>query len=149
MKALIVYWSKYGNTKQVAEAIARGMKSAKSVKVIVKDVRSTDPEEVLDYDVLVIGSANHIGRPVGDIRKFLKKLAEINLEGKKGAVFDTHIKNDLKTVQKMEKQIREKITGLKLVIPGLATRVEGMKGPLCEGELPRAEEFGKSIVAEV
>jgi len=149
LKALIVYWSKYGNTKQVAEAIARGMKSAKSVKVIVKDVRSTDPEETMEYDVLVIGSANHIGRPVGDIRKFLKKLAEINLEGKKGAVFDTHIKNDLKTVQKMEKQIREKITGLKLVIPGLATRVEGMNGPLCEGELPRAEEFGKSIVTEV
>lgn len=148
-KVLIVYWSKYGNTKQVAETIAKGIKSAKQVEIAVKDVKNTKPEEALDYDVLVIGSANHIGRPVGDIRKFLKNLEKLDLEGKKGAVFDTHIKNDLKAVQKMEKQIREKIPGVKLVAPGLAAEVKGMKGPLVEGELLKAEEFGKSISTKI
>ncbi|MFB0560012.1 MAG: flavodoxin family protein [Candidatus Lokiarchaeia archaeon] len=148
-KVLIVYWSKYGNTKQVAETIAKGIKAAKQVEVTVKDVKKTKPEEALNYDVVVVGSANHIGGPVGDIKKFLKNLEKLDLKGKSGAVFDTHIKNDVKAVQKMEKQIREKIPGLKLVVPGLAAQVEGMKGPLVEGELRKAEEFGKGISTKI
>ena len=44
-KALVVYWSKYGNTKAVAEAIAKGINEAKKVEVVVKDVKKTKPEE--------------------------------------------------------------------------------------------------------
>ncbi len=148
-RVLVVYWSKYGNTKQVAETIAKGIKAAKQVEVTVKDVKKTKPEEALNYDGLVIGSANHIGGPVGDIKKFLKKLEKLDLKGKSGAVFDTHMKNDVKAVQKMEKQIREKIPGLKLVVPGLSAQVEGTKGPLVEGELRKAEGFGKSVSTKI
>lgn len=146
VRVLIVFWSKYGNTKAVAEAIAKGIKVAKDVIVVVKDVRETKPEEVLEYDVLIIGSPNHGGGPVGDVENFLKKLEKLNLKAKSGAVFDTHARDDLKVVQKMEKQIQEKIPGLKLVAPGLSTQIKGfLKGPLIEGELTKAEEFGKSI----
>jgi flavodoxin len=149
-KALVVYWSKYGNTKQVAEAIAKGITAAKKVEAVVKDVKITKPEEVLEYDALIIGSANHAGGPVGDIKNFLKKLEKLDLKGKAGAVFDTHARDDLKAVQKMEKQIREKIPSLKLVAPGLATQIQGfLKGPLVEGELAKAEEFGKSISTKI
>jgi flavodoxin len=145
-RVLVVYWSKSGNTKAVAEAISRGIISAKKVEAVVKDVRVTEPKEVLDYDALVIGSANHLGRPVGDIKGFLKRLEKLDLKGKSGAVFDTHVKGDLRAIQKMEKQIREKIPGLKLVAPGFGAQATGiMKGPLVEGELVKAEEFGKSI----
>jgi flavodoxin len=149
-RALIVYWTRYGNTKKVAETIANGItKSAKKIEVVVKDVKETKPEEALDYDALLIGSPNHAGGPVGDIKNFLKKLEKLNLKGKTGAVFDTHRVNDLKAVQKMEKQIREKIPGLKLVAPGLAAQVKGHSGPLVEGELAKAEEFGKSISTKI
>lgn len=149
-KALVVYWSKYGNTKAVAEAIAKGINEAKKVEVVVKDVKKTKPEEALEYDALIIGSANHGGGPVGDIKNFLKKLEKLDLKQKTGAVFDTHAGNDLKAVQKMEKQIREKIPGLKLVVPGLASQIKGfLKGPLVEGELAKAEEFGKSISTKI
>nr|MDO8082905.1 flavodoxin family protein [Candidatus Freyarchaeota archaeon] len=149
-KALIVYWSKTGNTKAVAEAIAKGINATKKVEAVVKDVKITKPEEALDYDALIIGSANHAGGPVGDIKNFLKKLEKLNLKGKAGAVFDTHVKGDPRAVQKMEKQIREKIPGLKLVAPGFGAEAKGiMKGPLVEGELAKAEEFGKSISTKI
>lgn len=149
-KVLIVYWSKYGNTKQVAEAIAKGINEAKKAEVVVKNVKDTKPEEVQKYDALIIGSPNHGGGPVGDIKNFLKKLEKINLKEKSAAVFDTHARDDIKTVQKMEKQIREKLPGLKLVAPGLAAQVKGyLKGPLVEGELTKAEEFGKNISQKI
>ncbi|MGQ9720592.1 MAG: flavodoxin family protein [Candidatus Jordarchaeum sp.] len=149
-QVLIVYWSKYGNTKQVAETIAQGIKAAKQVEVTVKDVKKTKPEEALEYDGLIIGSPNHGGGPVGDIKKFLKKLEKLDLKGKTGAVFDTHAGTGFGAVQKMEKQIREKIPGLKLVAPGLATQIKGfLKGPLVEGELLKAEEFEKSISTKI
>lgn len=149
-KVLIVYWSKYGNTKQVAEAIAKGIIEAKKAEVVVKNVKDAEPEEVPKYDALIIGSPNHGGGPVGDIKNFLKKLEKINLKEKSVAVFDTHARDDIKTVQKMEKQIREKLPGLKLVAPGLAAQVKGyLKGPLVEGELAKAEEFGKNIAQKI
>jgi hypothetical protein len=42
----------------------------------------------------------------------------------------------------MEKQLAEKAPGLKLATPGLSLRVEGMRGPISEGELPKCREFG-------
>ncbi|MEX2725370.1 MAG: flavodoxin family protein [Candidatus Freyarchaeota archaeon] len=75
-KVLIVYWSKYGNTKQVAEAIAKGIIEAKKAEVMVKNVKDAEPEEVPKYDALIIGSPNHGGGPVGDIKNFLKKTRE-------------------------------------------------------------------------
>ncbi|MBS7279281.1 MAG: hypothetical protein KIH09_05540 [Candidatus Freyarchaeota archaeon] len=72
------------------------------------------------------------------------------MKEKSAAVFDTHARDDIKTVQKMEKQIREKLPGLKLVAPGLAAQVKGfLKGPLVEGELAKAEEFGKNISQKI
>lgn len=150
LRVLVVYWSKYGNTKAVAEAISKGINSTKKAEAVVKDVKTTKPEEALEYNALIIGSPNHGGGPVGEVKNFLKKLEKLNLKGKSGAVFDTHARNDVGAVQKMEKQIREKIPGLKLVAPGLAAQIKGfLKGPLIEGELLKAEEFGKSISAKI
>ncbi len=149
-KVLVVYWSKTGNTKAIAEAIAKGINATKKAEAVVKDIKVTKPEEALDYNALIIGSANHVGGPVGDIKNFLKKLEKLNLKGKTGAVFDTHVKGDPRAVQKMEKQIREKIPGLKMVAPGFGAEAKGiLKGPLVEGELARAEEFGKSISTKI
>ena len=45
----------------------------------------------------------------------------------------------------MEKQIGEKVPGLTLVAPGLSIRVNGMKGPIAGGELPKCKGFGVEI----
>jgi len=52
-------------------------------------------------------------------------------------------------VKKMEKKIGEKVPGLKLAAPGLSIRVEGMKGPIVEGELPKCKEFGIKVATQI
>lgn len=57
MRALVVYESMFGNTHLVAEAIARGLRSAVSVQVAsVADARY---EDVRRYDLVVVGGPTH------------------------------------------------------------------------------------------
>lgn len=57
MNALIVYESMFGNTRKVAEAIARALESA-SVDVTLK--RAADaPKELAGYELIVVGAPTH------------------------------------------------------------------------------------------
>ena len=54
-----------------------------------------------------------------------------------------------KAVKKMEKQINEKVPELRLLTPGLSIRVDAMKGPITEGEIPKCKEFGINIATRL
>ncbi|MEM3070095.1 MAG: hypothetical protein QW638_04225, partial [Candidatus Bathyarchaeia archaeon] len=59
---------------------------------------------------------------------------------------DTYMEKDFeKAVKKMEKRISEKVPGLKQIASGLSIKVQGLKGPIAEGELLKCKEFGKKI----
>ena len=147
-KVIVAYESKWGNTKLVAETIAEGMKEVS--ETAVRELKEVDPNQLADFDAILVGSPNHIGGATKGIRKFIDKLGKLNLEGKLAAVFDTYIGTDYeKAVKKMEKQISKKAPGLKLVTPGLSIRVEGMKGPIAGGELPKCKEFGAKIANQI
>jgi flavodoxin len=93
-----------------------------------------------------VGSPNHFGGPTRSINKFIDKLGKLDLKGKLFAVFETYLGKDFeKAVKKMKKRINEKVPGWKLIVPGLAIKVEEMKGPIVDGELPKCKEFGKKI----
>lgn len=145
-RAVIIYESKYGNTRLVAEKIAEGIRQASGVEAEVRELKVVNPEGLTEFDAIVIGSPNHMGNATRSIRTFIDKLGKIKLRGKLAAVFDTCIDRDLeKAVKKMEKQLVEKTPSLSLAAPGLSVRVEGMKGPIAEGELPRCQDFGIKI----
>jgi flavorubredoxin len=145
-KTIIVYESKWGNTRLVAESIAEGMKEDSGTQAVLKEVDSVNLNEISDFDAVLVGSPNHIGRATASIRKFIDKLGKLSMEGKQAAVFDTYVGGDFeKAVRKMEKQIREKVPGLKVIAPGLSIEVKGMKGPIAEDELPKCREFGVRI----
>jgi hypothetical protein len=57
MRALVVYESMYGNTHRIAEAIARGLRSAYVVKVV--SVAAARYEHVGRYDLIVAGGPTH------------------------------------------------------------------------------------------
>jgi len=145
-KAIIIYESKYGNTRLVAEAIADGIKQVFGVEPAVRELGEVNLSGLTEFDAILIGSPNHIGNATRSIRKFIDGLGKMNLEGKLAAVFDTYIGKDFeKAVKKMEKQITEKVPSLSLAAPGLSIRVDGMKGPVTEGELPKCQDFGIRI----
>jgi len=150
VKVIVVYDTKYGNTKLVAEKIVEGMRKVEGIETAISDVEKVDLEKVADYDVILIGAPNHWGGPSRTIRKFIDKLGKLHLDGKLFAVFDTYIKGDFeKAVKKMEKRISEKAPGLKQIVPGLSIKVQDMKGPILEEELPKCKDFGKKLATQI
>jgi len=149
-KVIVVYESKYGNTKLVAETIIEGMKQVKGIETALNEVKEIDLHQISSYDAILIGSPNHIGGPTRSIKKFIDKLGKLNLGEKRFAVFDTYLGKDFeKAVKKMEKRINEKAPGMKMITPGLSIRVQGMKGPIAEAELPKCKEFGKKLANQI
>jgi len=146
-KVIVLYESKYGNTRLVAETIIEGIRRVPDMATELAEVGKVDLNHVAGFDAILIGSPNHMGGPTGKIREFIDSLGKSQLEGKV-AVFDTYLSKDFeKAVKKMEKRIGEKAPGLKLLAPGLSVRVEGIKGPVTEGELPKCQEFGAKIAS--
>jgi len=150
VKVLVVYDTKYGNTKLVAEKIMEGIGEVEGIETAISDAEETDPKKAADYDAILIGSPTHFGGPVRGINKFIDKLGKLDLKAKWVAVFDTYLGEDFeKAVKKMEKRIGEKVPGLKLITSGLSIRVDDMKGPVTDGEFPKCRDFGKRIANQL
>ena len=80
MKALVVYYSRGGNTRKIAEAMAQEL----GCKVF--DVKKETPD-VSGIDLLIVGSGNY-GDSVGDkLQQFLSDMPQI--KSGKAAVFAT------------------------------------------------------------
>lgn len=95
-KVLVIYDTKYGNTKIAAEQIAEGLKE-KGVETSTSYVKEIDPPKIKDYDALVIGAPNHMGRPSQTIKKFVNKLDEQDLK-EKDVVFLELIREKLELI---------------------------------------------------
>ena len=150
VRVIVVYDTKHGNTKLVAEKIMEGISEVKGIETAISDVEETDPKKAAGYDAILIGSPTHFGGPVRGINKFIDRLGKLDLKAKLVAVFDTYLGEDFeKSVKKMEKRISEKVPGLKLMTSGLSIRVDGMKGPVTDGEFPKCKDFGKKIATQL
>ena len=149
VKVVLLYESKYGNTKRVAEAIAEEMQRVGGMEATITALKGVDIDDIANCDMILLGGPTHFGGPTGGVRKFIDALGKRNVNGKSVAVFDTYLGEDFeKGVRKMEEQIRAKAPGLKLLAPGLSIRVEGMKGPIVEGELVKCKDFVKQLAAQ-
>ncbi len=147
MKVLIGYDTKHGNTKKVAEMISEGIKSVENNEVSVENVKDIDLNREETYDLILLGSPNHVGSHTKTVKKFIKELANAELKGKSYAVFDTYMAKDFKkAVKKMEAQFSELMPGLTKASSGLSIKVGGMKGPVVDEDLPKCKEFGSKLV---
>ena len=86
--ALIVYYSRSGNTKKMAELIAQGIAQAE-VKVEIKDVKDVNADELLQYDVIIVGSPTYYGSMAFEIKKLFDDSVKFHgkLDGKIGGAF--------------------------------------------------------------
>jgi menaquinone-dependent protoporphyrinogen IX oxidase len=82
MKVLIIYDSKYGSTKIVAENILNGIKQVEGIDTAIYYAKEVDPQIITSYDALVIGAPNHMANPSRTMKKFVEKLAEPTLTPK-------------------------------------------------------------------
>jgi menaquinone-dependent protoporphyrinogen IX oxidase len=156
MKIDYFHASKYGNGARVAEEFQRQM-AARGVTVNVHHVKDVKAKEIPPADLYLFSSPGRLGKPIGDMRGFLKK---INLpSGTKYAVLVTEL------APEPEKSIRiptteEELGKCQRVIPlinevlqekGLVKVAEGkifvtgMKGPLEANWQKEVEAFASRI----
>jgi flavodoxin I len=157
MKALIVYDSQFGNTEKIAQAIGDTLGSQEDVRVLRVGV--VMPEHLAGITLLIVGSPTQRFRPTMGTTDFLKSIPKDGLKGVKVAAFDTRLteseigKNRILAffvriygyaAKPISKELKKK--GGELILPPEGFYVEGMEGPLTEGELERAAEWARRIV---
>lgn len=159
MKALVFYDSVFGNTEQIAQAIGQALGSPENVETL--RVSNVKPEQLTGLDLLVVGSPTRGFRPTPAISDLLKRVPENGLKGVKVAAFDTRFTRDeiessifiLRILVNIfgyaAKPIADRLKdkGGDLIVPPEGFYVEGMEGPLKEGELERAADWAKQIIA--
>jgi len=151
VKVIIFYDSKYGNTKLVAEKIAEGLKSG-GIDSDLGYVKEVKVDGNVCVDALVLGAPNHMGRPSCTMKSFIGRLAKGGCKAKNVAVFGTYSgkqRQQDRAEKKLEKMVTDKLSISKLIVPGISVRVNGMSGPVFEGELPKCVEFGRAIAAQL
>ena len=87
MNAIIIYWSKTGNTEKVALAIQEGLQEA-GAHVLLKRVEDAGDVDFFDYDLVCIGFPSYQWSPAPPMVKFLNdKFAHYRKQGqvKEGA----------------------------------------------------------------
>lgn len=87
-KALVVYYSRTGNTKKMAETILEGLKK-EGLDADIKDVKDVKAADLLDYDAIIIGSPTYYGTIAAQIKGLLDESVKFHgkLDGKVGAAF--------------------------------------------------------------
>lgn len=88
---LISYYSKTGNTKKMAEAVARGAQSVSGINVIVKTVAETTSEDLLQAGAIIVGSPVYNANVAPPVQEFITSwpFEDAPLKNKLGAAFVT------------------------------------------------------------
>ena len=168
MKTVVAYESMYGNTREIAEAIADGLKPLGDVELV--SVNSGGEGAAEDADVVVVGGPTHMhGLATSLSRKGVGAGAEeenVELEpgaadgpglrewlskregdGKRAAAFDTRIDKSPMLTGAASRGIAKRLRrrGYEVVVDPESFFVEDTEGPLAEGELDRARAWGASL----
>jgi flavodoxin len=148
MKALIVYDSYYGNTENVAKAIAARLAEGHTVTTVHASKASL--EDLAGVELLVVGSPTRAFRPTTGTLAFVRRIPANGLLNMAVAVFDTRmavadtnsrllaflVKIFGYAAEPLAKRLKAK--GGIIAVEPQGFLVKDSEGPLAEGELERA-----------
>jgi len=86
MKYMIIYWSRYGNNRKIAEHLSKILGKRGAVEVLTAD--KADPNALPAADVYIFSAASEKFSIQDDMKKLMKALR--NMEGRKCAIINTH-----------------------------------------------------------
>lgn len=157
MKIEYYHASEYGNGAMVAEEFKRVM-ATKGVAVEIHHVRDANPKDIPPADFYLFSSPGRMGKPIGSMRRFLKKInispgarygvlvTELNPQPNKqtGKIpTEEELGRCQQVIPRMNEVLQAK--GLMKVVDG-KIYVVGMKGPLEEGWRGKVEAFANAIL---
>jgi len=159
VKALVVYDTVFGNTKQVALAIASAF--GDNPDALAVSVTEADSTCLDDIDLLVVGSPTRGFKPTEAIARFLRDLPERCLEGTTAAAFDTRISAEdiragvLRFIVKSGGYAAPHISrglsdrGARVIAAPEGFIVTASGGPLRSGECDRAADWARGLTDKV
>jgi FAD/FMN-containing dehydrogenase len=163
MKALVVYESFFGNTEQVAQAIARGLSEHGEVEVV--EVSKAPAELTEPVDLIVIGGPTHAfsmtrestrqdarrrgatrGSTAVGVREWLEHLQR-GRHAELVATFDTKADKVRQLPGSAARAVANALhrLGYKTAVKPMSFYVQGVSGPLLAGELGRAQAWGERL----
>lgn len=156
MKFLVIYDSQYGNTQQVARAIAERLAAAGSGYAIkVDDVQAGD---LAGVTTLVVGSPTQKFAATPAIKRWLGGLPPASLSGIRAAAFDTRFPQEkideikilaffVRIFGYAAEPIANRLVkkGAELIAEPEGFYVADTEGPLLERELARAGSWGEDL----
>ncbi|ACD23146.1 MULTISPECIES: flavodoxin family protein [unclassified Clostridium] len=89
MKISIIYFSKTGKTKEMANIIASGMKLEKDIEVGLFDIDNINYDFLNESKAVIFGTPTYYANTCWQIKKWFDESSNCNLSGKIGAVFAT------------------------------------------------------------
>jgi len=101
MKTCVVYFSRTGNTKRLAQAIAE------TAKADIYDIAATLPSTIENYELLVLGTPVEGASPAKETVEFVENMNQV--ENKKAMLFCTYrLFGNSRTLKAIEKKLKEK-----------------------------------------
>jgi flavodoxin len=147
MKTLVVYDSKFGNTKRIAEVVAMRLQAGGAVYLTDALTGAGDLQGV---DLLVVGGPTQMHGMSQAMRAFLDQVPPGALREVLVATFATRMPGlELLTgsaAHGIAKQLTKK--GGHLLMPPEEFIVTGTAGPLAEGEMERAVTWATRVLNE-
>ena len=161
MRSLVVYESWFGNTQHIVEMIALALQEEGQVELMSVD----DPVPSLEgVDLLVVGAPTHVHGLSGKrsreaavdqgglgeigigVRGFIAELPD-GVRGPSVAAFDTRANKSVLLVGSAARGIARRLRdrGYRLAAEPESFFVTGTPGPLEEGELERAIDWGTKL----
>ncbi len=91
MKIRVLYYSRSGNTRKLAEAVARGAEKVEGVTALLRSASEVTKEEFVGSAGIIAGSPVYFGTMAAELKAVFDKFVGVRraIEGKIGAAFVT------------------------------------------------------------
>ena len=145
MNILIIYDSTFGNTAQVAQAMADRLGEHGTVRIALADEAGLS--EMEEIDLLIVGGPTQRHGVSPAIRDLLERLPRRTLRGAGAAAFDTRYHMAAWKSGSAAHRIASKLkrTGASLLVEPESFFVAEREGPLEEGELERSARWADGV----
>ena len=140
-KAIIIYETRTGNTRIIAEAIQEGIKKA-GVEVLSKRTAEAKADDLVDVDAVVLGAPTYHHDLISPMKTFLFEMEKADLKGKVGAAFGSYGWSG-ESVQMMSDTMKH-IFRMDVMEPGLR-----LTGRPSGSRLEQGKEFGRKIAEKI
>jgi NAD(P)H dehydrogenase (quinone) len=142
-KVAVVYYSKTGNTRRMAELVAEGCREVPGVEVQMLELPGADMEVIAAADGFAIGSPDYFSYVAGHVKTFFDEALahKTRISGKPYVAFGTH-GGGAKVLESLERLAQA--IGLKQAAPGMMCL--GAPGP---NEEPDVRKLGRAIAEAV